>query len=301
MTGNAQVSRPIVLTTDFGTSDAFVGVMKGVILSINPNATILDLTHEIGPQNLRQGAFVLGTSHSYFPHGAIHVAVVDPGVGTDRRPVVLETPTATFIAPDNGLLSEVVKEHASVDALNSVQDGVMPLLPPLRCWELSNSRYQRHPVSNTFHGRDIFAPAAAHVSLGLEPEALGPAVPGLIYRPLSGPSLKADLVVGEVIYVDRFGNLVTNVLGTSLPQPGAGSFMVTVEIGQHRIAGLSRTFHAESFEKGDRPDDLPLLALVGSNGYLEIAVCDGNASQYLGFGVGEEVRVSLEPDKDGLY
>jgi S-adenosylmethionine hydrolase len=290
MTGNP----PIVLTTDFGNSDAYVGVMKGVILGINPTATIVDLTHEVGPQNLRQGAFVLGVNHAYFPPDTIHVAVVDPGVGTDRRPIVLETPTAKFIAPDNGLLSQVLMEYADKDSQSFEFQGVIPIPAPLKCWELSNPRYQREPVSNTFHGRDIFAPAAAHISLGVSPEEMGPGVTALTYRPMLRPSLAGNTVIGEVIYADGFGNLITNIAeaGLDLLEMSRGPFVV--EIGTRRISGLSRTFHDLDLESDGQPDGLPLVALFGSNGYLELAVRDGNAVDSLGIDVGEEVRLRHE-------
>lgn len=287
MTGNP----PIVLTTDFGNSDAYVGVMKGVILGINPAAAIIDLTHEIGPQDLRQGAFVLGLNHAYFPPGTIHVAVVDPGVGTDRKPVVLETPAARFIAPDNGLLSQVLREYADRDPQSFESQGVFPVTAPLKCWELTNPPYQRYPVSNTFHGRDIFAPAAAHLSLGVSPEELGPGVTELTYRPLPRPSLRSNSVIGEVIYSDRFGNLITNIAEADLDGSGVGGGPVAVEIGPRRILGLSRTFHDLDQASGGQADGLPLVALFGSNGHLEVAVRDGNAAESLGLGIGEEVRL----------
>ena len=294
MTGKPRANAPIVLTTDFGTSDAFVGVMKGVILTINPNATIVDLTHEIGPQNLRQGAFVLGVNHPYFPSGAIHMAVVDPGVGTDRKPIVLATPTATFIAPDNGLLSEVVKDYVRGASPNIEHHGTVPLPSPLNCRELSNPLYQKHPVSNTFHGRDIFAPAAAHLSLGVRPEEFGPAVSEIIFRPLPEPLPLGAAIIGEVIYTDHFGNLITNISAARLNDLANGKGTVVVEIGTRQITGISRTFHDIALDSGDQLDALPLVALVGSNGYLEVAVRDGNAADSLGLGVGEEVRVSIE-------
>ena len=289
LTGNP----PIVLTTDFGTSDAFVGVMKGVILTINPDATIIDLTHEIGPQNLRQGAFVLGVNHSYFPPGAIHVAVVDPGVGTTRKPIVLETPAAKFVGPDNGLFSEVIKAYLPGDA-PPANDGAQVVLPhPLKAWELAAPRFRLHPVSNTFHGRDVFAPAAAHLSLGVGPEELGPAVSELTYLPLNKPSSVEAAVIGEVIYTDRFGNLGTNISAIGLGEWGTDGASALVEIGPRRIVGLSRTFHDNLDGRAGQPDGLPLVALIGSNGYLEIAVRDGNAAETLGFGVGETVRISF--------
>ena len=294
MTANLQGNPPIVLTTDFGTSDAFVGVMKGVILTINPDATIVDLTHEIGPQNLRQGAFVLGVNHTYFPPGTIHVAVIDPGVGTARRAIVLQTPVARFVAPDNGLLSQVIKEFLEGDSQRAEGQETFPLPATLNCWELANAHYQRHPVSNTFHGRDIFAPAAAYLSLGVRPEDLGPPVSEVIYRPLSEPVRAGNAVIGEVIYTDRFGNLVTNILGTGAGLAGFGKARVVVEAGSRRIRGLSQTFHDDLPSQSSQPDGMPLVALVGSNGYLEIAVRDGSARDALGLELGEKVRVSFE-------
>ena len=294
MTRNSWDNPPIVLTTDFGSSDAYVGVMKGVILGIHPGANIIDLTHEVSPQNFRQGAFVLGVSHHYFPPGTIHVAVVDPGVGTDRKPIVLKTPAATFVAPDNGLLSEVLKGHMAADSFNVKHQGTISLPAHLGCWELSNPRYRRHPVSYTFHGRDIFAPAAAHLSTGVRPEEFGPALSEMTYRPLNDPVQSADAVAGEVIYTDRFGNLITNIPGDRLNQSGLGTGTVVVEIGTRRIRGLSRTFHDLPSDSSPQSDGLPLVALVGSNGYLEVAVRDGNAAESLGCEVGEVVRIFIE-------
>lgn len=295
MTRNPRRSPPIVLTTDFGSSDAYVGVMKGVILSIHPGATIIDLTHDIGAQNIRQGAFILGVNHPYFPPGTIHVAVVDPGVGTDRKPIVLETPAATFVAPDNGLLSEVLKAYMAGDSPDFKHPGIIPMPPQLRCWELSNPRYQRLPVSNTFHGRDIFAPAAAHLSTGVRPEEFGPAVSEVTYQPLDEPIQAGNAIVGEVIFKDRFGNLITNISGTRLTRSGLEAGTVVVEIGTRRIAGLSRTFHDLSLDSSAQSDGLPLVALVGSNGYLEVAVRDGSAAEALGCEAGEVVRIFIEP------
>ena len=293
MTDHTHTTPPIVLTTDFGLSDAFVGVMKGVILSINPSATIVDLTHDIGPQDLRQGAFVLGVNHSYFPSGTIHVSVVDPGVGTNRRPIVLETPEATFVAPDNGLLSEVVKGYLEGAApAGDVPDSIS-IPPPLRAFELANSHYRLHPVSNTFHGRDIFAPAAAHLSLGVRAEEMGPPVTSLVFRPLPEATLQGRAVSGEVIYVDRFGNLISNISATHLGTQYTETFSARVEIGGQQIRGLSRTFHETAGESPNKQEGLPLVALVGSNGYLEIAVRDGSAAESLRLGVGAKVRISF--------
>ncbi len=297
MTHPDHSSPPIVLTTDFGLSDAFVGVMKGVILGINPRATIIDLTHEIGPQDLRCGAFVLGVNHSYFPAGTIHVAVVDPGVGTDRKALVLETPTARFVAPDNGLLSQVLAGYLSHPPASCSLPMKLTLPPPLQAYELTNPQYRLERVGNTFHGRDIFAPAAAHLSLGVRPSKMGPALTQLTYHPLPEPATTTGQVTGEVLYVDRYGNLVTNIPESAIENLRREGKPVIVTIGRRSIFGLSKTFH----DRGDIPAGRgksqgmgpALVALVGSCGYLEIAVPDGNAAHALGLSVGALVRLNL--------
>ena len=275
---------PIVLTTDFGLTDPFVGVMKGVILTINPHAVILDLTHDIPPQQVSTAAFVLGVNHPYFPPNAIHTAVVDPGVGTARRAVLLITPQARFIAPDNGLLSAVIKDYLETPP---AQPGLVPLPPGLAAYELTNPEYQRRPVSSTFHGRDVFAPAAAYLSLGRPPQSFGPPVRELVWQPAAAPSRRGNGWQGEVIYIDRFGNLITNITAAQLP-----AAPLTIAIANRRIPGLSRTFHDPAAAPAALPDTPPLIALMGSNGYLEIAVPDGSAAQTLGLGYGAPVQVT---------
>ena len=271
---------PIVLTTDFGLADPYVGVMKGVILGINPHAAVVDLTHHIQPQNVRQAAFLLGTSHRFFPQGAVHAAVVDPGVGTNRRPVLLVTPAAKFIAPDNGLLSEVLTvfldEPPSQPGRVFVPDG-------LEAYHLTNDEYWLHPLSNTFHGRDVFAPVAAHLSLGVPPQDFGTRVPELEWSPIPRPVTHTNSVEGEVVYVDHFGNLVTNIPVENI----AGWANVLTEINGVRIHGLSRTFHSPEPAEGETA-----RLMGGSLGYLEIAVPDGNAAEALGVTAGEPVRIN---------
>ena len=274
---------PIVLTTDFGLADAFVGVMKGVILNINPRAVIIDLTHDLPPHQVAAAAFVLGVNHSYFPPNSIHVAVVDPGVGTARRAVLLLTPTARFIAPDNGLLSGILKDYLDRPPAGP---GLVTIPPPLAAYELTNPDYRRPPVSNTFHGRDVFAPAAAHLSLGRPPQSFGPPLSELVWQPLAAPIIRDGMVQGEVIYIDRFGNLITNIQAHQLP-----AAPLTVAIADRAIPGLSRTFHAPDKSPATFPELPPLIALIGSNGYLEIAVPNGSAAATLGAGRGASVRV----------
>ena len=274
---------PIVLTTDFGTADAYVGVMKGVILNVNPTASLIDLTHQIRPQDTRQAAFVLGTSHRFFPTGSIHVVVVDPGVGTDRRALLLATPAARFLAPDNGVLSSIIREHLDQPPSEA---GLVPVPPDCSAYQLTNPQYWLNPVSQTFHGRDVFAPVAAHLSLGVPPETLGQPVKDLVWLPTPEATDQGDTIRGQVITTDRFGNLITNIPTQRL----AGASIVLVEIKGRRITGLSRTFH-----EGDGQQEGHLLALVGSHGYLEIAIRDGNAAAELEVGLGEPVHVVTTP------
>lgn len=273
-------TQPIVLTTDFGLADPFVGVMKGVMLGINPAATIIDLTHQIRPQNLRQAAFVLGTSYRFFPLGAIHVVVVDPGVGTSRQALLLVTPLGRFLAPDNGVLSYVLGDHLK-DPPDQAGKIVVP--PDITAYALTNPSYWLHPVSQTFHGRDIFGPVAAHLSLGVPPEEMGEQARGLAWLPAPRPVVHGSGIRGEVINVDRFGNLVTNIPESALSDSG------NTEIGikGRLIKELSRTYH-----DGGLSAARELIALVGSNGFLEIALPSGSAALTLDADVGETVSVT---------
>lgn len=275
---------PIVLTTDFGASDPYVGVMKGVILTINPQATIVDLTHQIQPQNLQQASFILGTSHRFFPTGAIHVVVVDPGVGTDRRALLVDTPAARFLAPDNGVLSHVLEEYLEAPA---AETGRVAVPPGCAVCELTNPEYWLHQVSNTFHGRDMFAPVAAHLSLGVAPKELGQPVADLVWLPLRQSQREGRRIRGEVIIADHFGNLITNIPAEWLAKAKG----VRVEVKGRVIPRISRTFHDDS----NQPEE-DLLALIGSHGYLEIAIRDGSAALALSAAVGEPVLVSFLGD-----
>ena len=273
--------QPISLTTDFGLDDPYVGVMKGVILGINPGARVVDLTHQIGPQNIGQAAFVLGTSYRYFPTGAIHVVVVDPGVGTSRRALLLMTPEGRFLAPDNGVLSHVVRDYMSALPERS---GKVEVPVGLTAYSLTNSRYWLHPVSKTFHGRDIFAPVAAHLSLGASPGDLGEPLNDLCWLPLPEPIRRDNSIRGEVINVDRFGNLVTNIPAAMLAEaPG-----LHLNIRDRLIKGLSHTYQGN-----ERSAEEALVALLGSHGFLEIALPSGSAALTLEIDVGEPLQVTL--------
>ncbi len=278
------MSRPlIVFTTDFGLADTYVGVMKGVALGINPDLRLLDLTHQILPQNVFQGAFALGVSYRYFPPDTIHVAVVDPGVGTNRRPVLLQTPQGSFVAPDNGLLSRVAGEYLPRHPSCA---GTVELPPTLRAIHLTNPDFWRHPVSSTFHGRDIFTPAAAHLSLGVAPEALGEPTGELAWLPFPAPRVTPEGLRGEIIYCDGYGNLISSIPKTS---------MEGRKLGEVRIRGRSLRHLSSTFlDAGESGSPLELAALFGSHGYLEIAVPNGNAARVLSAGPGEPVTVSFD-------
>ncbi len=251
----------ITLTTDFGTRDGFVAQMKGVILGINPRARLIDVTHDIEPFSVLEGALVLKGISSHFPSGTIHVAVVDPGVGSKRRGIVLCTEDQTYVGPDNGLFSLIMSDNRAC-IMREIQNPDYMLPEP-------------HP---TFHGRDIFAPVAAHLSAGKPFEEVGP----LVHDPimLSIPPVKenAEGLEGAVIYVDRFGNLTSNIDKAML-----NKIVGTVCVGNVTIQGLSRFF-------GEVPEG-EAMALINSFGLLEIAVNQGNAAQVLGIGKGEPVRV----------
>lgn len=257
----------VTLLTDFGLVDPFVGMMKGVMLEINPGLQIVDLCHRVEPQNVRQAAFMLMTACGYFPQGTIHVAVVDPGVGTPRNILACRTDRYYFLAPDNGLLGPVLERE-----------------PARQCVAVTSPDHFRQPVSLTFHGRDIFAPVAAHLSRGLALEELGP--PTTPTAPLHFPKprrVDEHCVVGEVLYSDRFGNLVTNLQEGDIEgvagEPGA----VRITVGGTTIQGLSPAYAVE--HSGI------LLALIGSTGFLEVAVNLGSAQEFLGVEVGAPVEV----------
>jgi S-adenosylmethionine hydrolase len=264
----------ITLTTDFGLADGYVGTMKGVILDIAPTATIVDISHEITPQDVRGAAYVLYAATPYFPQGTIHVVVVDPGVGSQRRAIALRTPQATFVAPDNGVLSYVVAGERVEEIAH-----------------LTNPRYHLSPVSRTFHGRDIFAPAAAHLARGIRLAELGEPLREIITFPLPRPQVRPDgAIVGQVIHVDRFGNLITSIMSKDLADHSPLRKSV-VKIRGQSIRGIVNTYAEVTAGK--------LLALIGSEGYLEISVSGGSASQTLEAKAGDEVLLRVEGHEDG--
>ena len=267
--------RVISLLTDFGLEDPYVGIMKGVILSRAPAAAIVDLTHQVDPQDLTAAAFLIDGAYCWFPMHSVHVIVVDPGVGGSRAIVAMAAAGHFFLAPDNGVLTRIL-DSGPVEALVHVE----------------NPEFFIHPVSRTFHGRDIFAPVAAHMALGRALSDFGPQASVADLKRLDLPvPYESDtdagaVLVGTVIGIDRFGNLITNLdearLRSFVPDPETAG--LSVHIGGHAVHGLARSYQAAA------PGEL--LAIIGSRGYLEISVNTGDASRHCAAGRGSEVRVS---------
>jgi S-adenosyl-L-methionine hydrolase (adenosine-forming) len=253
------VSRPLItLLTDFGTADSYVAEVKAALLRAAPHATLVDVTHAVPPGDLRAAAYLLGRTWHRFPEGAVHLAVVDPGVGTPRAALAFGTAGHWFVGPDNGLFTPVLRDAA----VEIVTLAIPPTAAP------------------TFHGRDLFAPAAAALASGAALQALGQPYLGIPHRlSYRDPHYEGKSVVGEVVYVDRFGTLVTNLTPEMVPD------YAVIEIEGLDIGPLRRTF-------GDVPTG-GLLAYLGSGGQVEIAVRDGSAARRLGMGVGGRIRVRL--------
>lgn len=255
----------ISLLTDFGLEDGNVGVMKGVIWGIAPSVQIADLSHHIRPQDIHQAAFVLARAAPYFPEGSIHLVVVDPGVGTDRRAIAARIGTYKFVGPDNGVVARLL-EYAESRGW------------PAHFVDLDQPKYWLSEVSHVFHGRDIFAPVAAHLANGAPLSSMG--TPIKDSRRLNFPKPKRDgsRLYGEVIYIDHFGSLFTNIRRADLK-----STQVSIRLGESEIHGLAKAF-------GDRPPG-SLIALFSSTGELLISVVNGNAHERLGLQVGDPVEI----------
>jgi S-adenosylmethionine hydrolase len=255
----------ITLTTDFGLQDSFVGIMKGVIAAINPQVTVVDLTHGVPAHNILAGALTLRHAVDYFPPGTIHVAVVDPGVGSARLPLLIQCPERYLIGPDNGLLSLAVGDRE-----------------PTAVVCLSNPEYHLKPTSATFHGRDIFAAAAAHLSRGVSADAFGERLATFEKLTMPKPGRDPGVINGEIVYIDHFGNLFTNLSGPDL----TNGPQATVEIqlgGRFRIHGI-----APAYASGVEGE---LVAIINSWGVLEIAAAGGNAQQRTAAKVGDPVQI----------
>lgn len=264
---NAASEHPpiVTLTTDFGLSDPYVGMMKGVILGIAPQARIVDLTHGVQPQSVEQADFLLGGCLGYFPPGVIHLVVVDPGVGSERRALAVAGERALYVAPDNGVLTRA-----------------MVLDPPHRIVEVNAEAYRLPQVSETFHGRDVFAPAAAHLAAGVPLEQLGPSVSDPVRLDISPPVQRPDgSATGRVCHIDRFGNCVTDIPGNWV----RADCEWRLDIGKRKQIAFQTAYASV------RPGCA--VAVVGGTGYVEIAVRNGNAARELGIRIGD--RALLRP------
>ncbi len=267
----------ITLLTDFGTENVYVGVMKGVILSLNPSAVIVDICHDIDPQDVVEAAYLIKSSYRYFPERTVHVIVVDPGVGGDRAIVAIELTGHIFLAPDNGVLTLLIDE-GEIDASVRVE----------------NTRYFLNSISQTFHGRDIFAPVAAHISKGVNIKKLGPPLDQQDLNRVSIPKpylSNAGELAGKIISIDRFGNCISNLDVNCLKKfvKNGSEKKLEIKIGKTVIKNLSHSYT-------DEPPGDP-LAIIGSFGYLEIALNCGNACRKLNVEKGDTITLKLGAGK----
>jgi len=260
---------PIVtLLTDFGTKDHYVASMKGVILKVNPRCQVVDITHEVNPQDIAEGAFILANAYSYFPEGTVHLAVVDPEVGGKRNPLLIVTERYFFVGPDNGLFSLVLQREE---------------IKEVYC--LTKKRFFLREVSSTFHGRDLFSPVAGHLTLGVSPPSFGQKIDSWKTIGFPTPVLKPGRIEGQVIHIDSFGNLITNIEGKQLnlfkkDQP------FSIFIGRRQIKGIRKGYWDAI--RGE------LVCLIGSAGFLEIAVREGDARRMLKVRKGSCVEIRID-------
>ncbi|MBF0505264.1 MAG: SAM-dependent chlorinase/fluorinase [Nitrospirae bacterium] len=255
-------NRIITLTTDFGYKDPFVAEMKGVILSVNPDVTLVDVTHSIQPQDIEEAAYVIGSSYSYFPAGTIHIVVVDPGVGSERKALVLQAGKHFFVGPDNGVFSHILNKKAD-DHIH----------------QITEEKYMRPKDSHTFQGRDLFAPVAAWLSKGLPISEFGPSVEDLVTLPIAQPLVTEGRVHGEVIYIDSFGNAIANITRDDLARLGVH---YSVEINNKVVRKVQ--YYAQA-------DENSLSCLVNSSDHLELFVKNGNGAKEFNLTKGFKVTV----------
>lgn len=261
------ISGQVTLLTDFGLSDYFVGAVKGVILSLNPTAKIIDITHDIPPQDIQAAAFTLLACYRSFASGTVHVAVVDPGVGTKRRPILVQAGSYYFVGPDNGVFGYVLDKEKQA-----------------RVFHITQKKFFRQPLSNTFHGRDVFAPVAAALANGVSPESFGTEIFDVVkLDPLKAKASRSGKLKARVIHVDRFGNCVTSIDRDSLDQTNSKSVRLIVK--GKRIGPIR-----DSYAEGKSTDP---FAIWGSAGFLEISVRNGSAANTLNVARGELVEVDL--------
>jgi S-adenosylmethionine hydrolase len=256
---------PITLTTDFGLEDPFVGIMKGVILNIAPDAQIIDIFHNIKPQNVAHGAWVLQSAQPYFPDKSIHVAVVDPGVDSDRRAIAVQTGKQYFVGPDNGILTPAITSKSKIV-------------------ELTNEKYFLQPVSASFHGRDIFAPVAGWLAKGTRLASLGKAIKDPVLLDLPQPGLVKNTLVGEIIHIDHFGNLTSNISRAMLYSFIRNHADLVLQMGRIKIQGLSNNYSCcKAGENG---------LIINSWDKLEIFCRDGNANQKMRAVIGKTIKIT---------
>jgi S-adenosyl-L-methionine hydrolase (adenosine-forming) len=262
-------ARPIItLTTDYGTNDHLVAAMKGVILSINPDVHIVDITHGVIPYDVLDGALTIGQAYKYFPPRTIHVVVVDPGVGTTRRPILVASDQQYLVAPDNGVLSSV---YDQTEALYG--------------WHITAEHYFRTPVSSTFHGRDIFAPVAAWLSKSWQTASFGDPVSDFVRFAIPKPKAAGNTIKGVVLRIDAFGNIITNFTVKDVPALAAADGKFTIRAGTAQIAKVLPTFAQGALGEP--------VGVIGSSGYLEISVNKGNAARTLALTRGAEITIDL--------
>ena len=259
--------RIITLITDFGDSSGYVGIMKGVILSINPECQIIDITHHIAPQDREEAAFVIKSANPFFPPDTIHLVVVDPGVGSGRKPIIVESSQGWFVGPDNGVFSFIfLNDHHK------------------KVWEITNDRYFLSPVSPTFHGRDIFAPIAAHLSSGVVIHELGKELKDFVQLKGLEPEVHQDMLKGRVVFIDHFGNLVSNISYKLFNKVvGRNQFQITV--GNRIIRSIYPTY--------SDAEDGEVFALFGSSQQLEVSVRNGNCQRLLNVSKGFRISVQV--------
>ena len=261
----------VTLLTDFGDRDYFVASMKGVMLNINPQIRIVDLSHQVTPHEVEEAAYLLKSSYRYFPDGTVHVAVVDPGVGSARRPLLVTTSRYCFLAPDNGLLTYIYQEELSVEVR-----------------QIDNKQYRLDSEGATFDGRDLFAPAAAWLTKGQPPGSFGRLIRDYVKLPIHEPSWEGKSLVGRIVYVDRFGNLISNVTPLHLQEVQGvtkkSSAEITIRVGGAVVQGL-----VTAYAQGDA---LAPRALVNSNGHVEVFIKEGNAAEFLKCRRGERIEIA---------
>jgi S-adenosyl-L-methionine hydrolase (adenosine-forming) len=259
--------KPILtLTTDFGLADHYVGTMKGVVLGICPQAQIVDISHGVTPYAIPEGAYLIAQAYRYFPKKTVHVVVVDPGVGTARRAIVAEAAGQYFVAPDNGVLGMILAREKHIVR------------------ELTNERYFRKPVSQTFHGRDVFSPAAAHLAAGVKAGSMGRRVRDHLCPDFETPQpAGAHSWTGRVLHIDHFGNIITSFRASDFPNLARGRF--SLEVGSRPVGVLARNY------AGGAPGELFVIA--GSGGYLEVSIGQGSAAHAVGCKPGAPVELRL--------